>query len=83
MPTYEYETIPENPGEKPVRYEFRQRMSDEPLRVHPETGAKLRRVYSAFAVGGNSSPCGSSECACETGGTPHHHGGGCGCGCCH
>ena len=84
MPIYEYETIPEKEGGPVRRYEFRQSMSDPTLRVHPETGEKLRRVYSSFAVGGGeASPCGSSECACETGGGHHHHGGGCGCGCCH
>jgi predicted nucleic acid-binding Zn ribbon protein len=86
MPTYEYETVPAREGDPVRRYEFRQSMADEPMRVHPETGEKLRRVYSAFAVGGSSSSecggCEGGECACESGGG-HHHGSGCGCGCCH
>ncbi len=83
MPIYEYETIPENDGARPVRFEVRQRMSDEPLSVHPETGEKVRRVYSSFNVSGGSvpeAPCGDScECAPSGG---HRHGGGCGCGGC-
>jgi hypothetical protein len=82
MPTYEYETIPAKEGGKVKRYEFQQKMSDPPLKKHPETGEKLRRVYSAFAVGGASSggECdGNGGCG---GGGHHHHGGGCGCGCC-
>jgi predicted nucleic acid-binding Zn ribbon protein len=79
MPTYEYETVPAKEGDPVRRYEFQQRMSDEPLKKHPETGEPLRRVYSAFAVGGSSS--GSNDgCECAAGGH-HHHSGSCGCGC--
>ena len=85
MPTYEYETIPAKEGGPVKRYEFQQKMSDPPLKKHPETGEKLRRVYSAFAVGGSSAS--SDSCACDGNGGcgcggHHHHGGGCGCGCC-
>ena len=84
MPTYEYETIPAKEGGAVKRYEIRQSMSEEPLKKHPETGERIRRVYSSFAGGGSpsaSTPCGDScECAHNTG--HHHHGGGCGCGCC-
>ena len=82
MPTYEYETIPAKEGGPVKRYEFQQKMSDPPLKQHPETGEKLRRVYSAFAVGGSAS---SDSCACDGNGGcggHHHHGGGCSCGCC-
>ncbi len=44
MTTYVYETIPARPGEKPSYYEIRQSMNDAPLREHPETGEKIRRV---------------------------------------
>jgi len=86
MPFYEYETIPAKDGDPVKRYEFRQRMSDEPYKKHPETGESIRRVYSAFAVGGGGSSgdscaCGGGDCACQSGGH-HHHGGGCSCGCC-
>jgi predicted nucleic acid-binding Zn ribbon protein len=85
MPFYEYETIPAKDGDPVKRYEFRQSMSEEPYKKHPETGEPLRRVYSAFAVGGagssDSCGCGGGNCACQSGGH-HHHGGGCSCGCC-
>lgn len=72
MPIYEYETIPAKEGGATKRFEFRQCMSDEPLKTHPETGEKIRRVYSTFTV------CDSTHSS--KGG--HHHGGGCGCGGC-
>ncbi|MBN1404214.1 MAG: zinc ribbon domain-containing protein [Opitutales bacterium] len=77
MPTYEYETIPSDPSQKPQRFEVRQCMSDEPLSVHPETGERVRRVYTTFNVTGSSSS--DSDSCCDTG---HKHGGSCGCGCC-
>ncbi len=46
MATYVYKTIPGKPGEKPKRFEIQQRMSDEPLVTHPETGEPVRRVIS-------------------------------------
>ncbi len=81
MPIYEYETIPEKKNAKPRRYEIQQRMSEKPLTHHPETGEKLRRVYTGFAVGTSSSqsmgglapaPMGGGGSCCGTGG--------CGCG---
>lgn len=51
MPTYVYETIPKA-GEAPERFEFQQRMSDPPYKNHPETGAPLRRVFTAPFIGG-------------------------------
>lgn len=44
MPTYVYETIPEDSQAEPKRYEIWQRMKDEPLAIHPETGERIRRV---------------------------------------
>jgi hypothetical protein len=49
MATYVYETIPNDPKEKPRRFEFEQKMSDPPLKVEPETGLPVRRVI----VGGS------------------------------
>jgi len=49
MATYVYETIPNNPKEKPRRFEFEQKMSDPPLKVEPRTGVPVRRVI----VGGS------------------------------
>jgi len=57
MPTYVYETID---PEKPVRrFEVRQSMKDEPLRVDPETGEPVRRVISGgygVHVSGSAAP---------------------------
>ena len=44
MPTYVYETI--DPLRPVRRFEVRQSMKDEPLRVDPETGEAVRRVIS-------------------------------------
>ncbi|MEM7477268.1 MAG: zinc ribbon domain-containing protein [Planctomycetota bacterium] len=68
MPTYEYETIPEKDGQEPQLFEVVQRMTDEPLTEHPETGEPVRRVIS----GGISLPvsskggddCCNSGCSC-------------------
>ena len=44
MPTYVYETTD---ATKPVRrFEVKQSMRDEPLRVDPETGEAVRRMIS-------------------------------------
>jgi predicted nucleic acid-binding Zn ribbon protein len=44
MPTYVYETTDSS---KPVRrFEVKQSMRDEPLRVDPQTGECVRRVIS-------------------------------------
>jgi predicted nucleic acid-binding Zn ribbon protein len=44
MPTYVYETI--DPSKPLRRFEVRQSMKDEPLRVDPETGEAVRRIIS-------------------------------------
>lgn len=51
MPTYVYEVIREDgtPGE---RFEVVEKMSDEPLETHPETGEPVRRLFLPFSVGG-------------------------------
>jgi predicted nucleic acid-binding Zn ribbon protein len=46
MPTYTYETVPQNPGEVPKRFEVEQKMSDPPLESDPETGAPVRRIIT-------------------------------------
>ena len=46
MPTYVYqETLPD--GSDGERFEILQRISDEPLTVHPRTGNAVRRVVTA------------------------------------
>ena len=44
MPTYVYETT--DPAKPVRRFEVKQSMRDEPLRVDPETGESVRRVIS-------------------------------------
>lgn len=51
MPMYVYEMIRDD-GQPADRFEVMQKMSDEPLTVHPETGEPVRRVISAPFVGG-------------------------------
>ena len=46
MTTYIYETIPENPGDEPRRFEVQQSMSDSPLKTDPETGLPVKRVIT-------------------------------------
>lgn len=69
MPTYEYETIPSRPGERPVRFELYQPITAAPLTHHPETGVPVRRVVSGgLAVLTDSRvsepppACGSGRC---------------------
>ena len=49
MPTYIYETVPQNEIEAPKRFEVRQSMNDQALTHHPDTGVPVRRVI----VGGH------------------------------
>jgi hypothetical protein len=55
MPTYIYEIITEDgaPGE---RFEVVQRMVDEPLTEHPETGRPVRRVFLPPRIAGRFAP---------------------------
>lgn len=46
MATYVYETIPQNAGEAPVRFEIKQGMADPKLITHPATGEPVRRLIS-------------------------------------
>lgn len=72
MPTYTYETIPQQPGEAPVRFEVRHSMHDPPLATHPDSGAPVRRVITGgLGILGNSR---------GAGGHGHGHGPSCGCG---
>jgi predicted nucleic acid-binding Zn ribbon protein len=70
MPTYVYETV-----KRPAcRYEIKQSMKDEALRVHPETGEEIRRVitggfgYAAKSKGASAPAahgCGHGSCGCH------------------
>ena len=46
MATYTYETIPQNPDEKPRRFEVQQKMSDPPLTHDPQTGLPVKRIIT-------------------------------------
>ena len=74
MPIYVYETV-KSPAR---RYEIKQSMKDDALRVHPETGEAIRRVITGglgyMAKGAKSrgaAPaaaghgCGSGSCGCH------------------
>ena len=69
MTTYVYETVPQEPGEQPRRFEVRQSMHDAPLQRHPETGEPVRRViaggygFIAQKAAPPPGPCGG-QCAC-------------------
>ncbi len=51
MPLYDYEYVHDD-GSSGEAFELFQRMAEEPLTVHPESGRKIRRVLSVPAVGG-------------------------------
>lgn len=46
MPTYAYETIPQQPGEASERFEVKQSMRDEALKTQPGTERPVRRIIS-------------------------------------
>ncbi|HTX65661.1 MAG TPA: zinc ribbon domain-containing protein [Opitutaceae bacterium] len=73
MATYIYETIPQRPGETPLRFEIVQSMREAPLTRKPDTGEPVRRVISGgFGLMGLEKK--------ETPGPRVTRGGGCGCG---
>ena len=51
MPTYVYEVLLED-GAVGERFEVVQKMSDDPLESHPESGLPVRRVFLPFSVAG-------------------------------
>lgn len=55
MPTYVYEIIRKD-GTAGERFEVVEKMSDEPMTVHPETGEPVRRVFLPFGIAGPGSP---------------------------
>ncbi|HAY80322.1 MAG TPA: hypothetical protein DCY79_10995 [Planctomycetaceae bacterium] len=65
MPTYVYETIPNKDTEEPLQFEIWQRMADEPLTKHPETGQPVRRVLSAgLSIMSKGDDCCNTQCGC-------------------
>lgn len=68
MPTYVYETIPQNDTEQPEFFEVKQSMQDPPLTKHPESGKPVRRVilggYGVMKSGGSAKERGEGGCGC-------------------
>ena len=78
MPTYLYETLPEDPSVAPERFEIKQSMKDPALTRHPESGVPVRRVLvGGFAPMGLGKALPPPPAACA----PRRHPGGCSC--CH
>lgn len=75
MATYTYETIPQTPGEEPVRFEVRQSMLEDALTEHPDTGVPVRRVITG-GLGVMGLAKNSGQAPAPAGG--HQHGAGCG-----
>jgi len=82
MPTYVYETIPENSTEEPRRFEVFQSMQDDALTHDPESGEPVRRIITGgiglklgvlrrSTVVDKKSPA-ATACGCATG-RPHRH----------
>jgi predicted nucleic acid-binding Zn ribbon protein len=71
MTTYVYETIPKKAGRPPLRFEVRQAMSEAPLKKHPRTGERVRRViaggygFIAQKAAPPAAPCGCGR-ECES-----------------
>ncbi|HEX3817121.1 MAG TPA: zinc ribbon domain-containing protein [Chthoniobacterales bacterium] len=69
MPTYVYETT--DPAKPARRFEVKQSMKDEPLRVDPETGEAVRRVisggYGVHVTGSSTGPSVGSVGGCGPG----------------
>lgn len=51
MPTYVYEVVRPD-GSAGERFEVSQSMADPPLETHPETGAKVRRIFTPPNIAG-------------------------------
>jgi predicted nucleic acid-binding Zn ribbon protein len=55
MPTYVYEVIKLD-GTGGERFEVFQKITDEPLTSHPQTGEPVRRAFVPFGIAGKTSP---------------------------
>lgn len=82
MPTYTYETISTDPDQEPSRFEIFQKISEDTLTHHPETGEPVRKIIaSGFSMkrrivnGGTNidkSSAAATACGCATG-KAHSH----------
>jgi predicted nucleic acid-binding Zn ribbon protein len=82
MPTYVYETIPDDSSAEPQRFEVFQSMHDDALTHHPDSGEPVRRIITGgigvklgvlrrSTVVDKKSPA-ATACGCATG-RPHRH----------
>jgi predicted nucleic acid-binding Zn ribbon protein len=82
MPTYVYETIPDESTQKPRRFEVFQSMHDDALTHDPDGGEPVRRIITGgigmklgvlkrSTVVDKKSPA-ATACGCATG-RPHRH----------
>lgn len=55
MPTYLYETLPED-GSPAQRFEVQQSIQDKPLEVDPESGRRVRRVLCPPFISSRHTP---------------------------
>ncbi len=60
MPTYVYQVITEDGSEGEV-FEVVQKMAEEPLTAHPETGQPVRRVIQRPNIAGKWSESGTKQ----------------------
>jgi len=68
MPTYVYETIPKSETALPKQFEIFQKVTDEKLTKHPETGEPVRRIISGgipLAPKKSGGDCCQSQCSCD------------------
>ena len=82
MPTYIYQTIPEDSRQEPHQFEVIQRMTDSPLTHDPVSGDPVRRVVtggSGIKLKGlkrstvvDKTSLAATACGCATG-RPHKH----------
>lgn len=82
MPTYVYETIPNDDQTPPRRFEVFQSMTDDALTTDPETGFPVKRIISGglgFKMKGlkrhtvvNKKSPAATACGCATG-CGHRH----------
>ena len=64
MPIYVYEIINDD-DQAGEQFEIFQKMADEPLTEHPESGLPIRRVFTAPAIGGQWSDSAMSRAASD------------------
>jgi len=67
MPIYVYETVPEKADQKATQFEVVQRMTDEALTNHPDTGEPVHRIISggiSLPVSSKGGDCCDGGCSC-------------------